>query len=279
MNPASGGRPACGSVRAVQHSVFYEPSGPGTFTATSATVGPWNADSQHGGPPSALAAHAIENCQPDPAQRLASVAVDILRPVPIGKLTVRSRVVRPGRRVALVEAVLEAGGQELLRARGWRIAIAAAPELPGGAPARMPAIPEPEPTPATPYPGAPAGGYMSAMDWRYVAGGGLDTPGPSVTWVRPRIPLLPGEELSPMCRALLIADSGNGLSAVLDPGKFLFINVDLQVSLHRDPEGEWLLVDAATSVGPSGTGLASTTLSDPTGPCGRGAQTLLIAAR
>jgi hypothetical protein len=38
-----------------------------------------------------------------------------------------------------------------------------------------------------------------------------------------------------MCQALLVADSGSGISAVLDGAGFIFINVDLTVALTRDP--------------------------------------------
>jgi hypothetical protein len=259
------------------HNVFFEPAGTDAFVATPATAGPWSAQAQHGGPPSALAARALEAREPDDGQRLARVAVDILRPVPLGKITVRTRTVRPGRRVALLEAVLEADGQEVLHARGWRIAI------PGGLVPAITAgsVPPPVP-PAHPLPNFPGGhmtGYLQAIDWRYVAGGGFDTPGPAVVWARPKIPLIPDEEPSPMCRALLLADSGSGVSATLDPMRFLFINVDLTVILQRDPVGEWLLLDAATAIGEQGTGLAETTLSDVHSTCGTAVQTLLVAPR
>jgi hypothetical protein len=55
--------------------------------------------------------------------------------------------------------------------------------------------------------------------------------------------------------------------------------VDLTVVLQRDPEGEWLLLDAATSIGDQGTGAAETILSDAAGECGRALQTLLVAPR
>jgi len=102
-------------------SAFYEPAGQDTYVATAATAGPWSHDAQHGGPPSALAARALERYEPNERQRLARVAVDILRPIPIGKLSVRTRMVRPGRRITLAEAVVEADDQEVLHARGWRI--------------------------------------------------------------------------------------------------------------------------------------------------------------
>jgi Thioesterase-like superfamily len=258
------------------HSTFFEPAGTDSFVATPATAGPWSAHSQHGGPPSALAARALELHEPDEGQRLARVAVDILRPVPVGKITVRARIVRPGRRVALLEAVLEADGQEVLQVRGWRMAVPAGqgPSTPAGPP--PPPIPGEQPPPV--FPGGHTAGYLEAVDWRYVAGG-FDTPGPASVWARPRIPLIPGEEASPMCRALLLADSGSGVSAALNPVQFLFINVDLTLILPRDPVGEWLLLDAVTTIEGRGTGLAETSVSDVRGRCGTAVQTLLVAPR
>src|SRR5258708_26703460 len=93
------------------HTSFFEPAGPGSFHATQATAGPWSADAQHGGPPSALAARELERHQPADGMRLARVAVDILRPVPVAVLTARTRTVRAGKRVALLETVLESAGQ------------------------------------------------------------------------------------------------------------------------------------------------------------------------
>lgn len=254
--------------------------------ASPATAGPWSAESQHGGPPSALAARALQRHEPDDSQRLARVAVDILRPIPVAKVTVRTRTVRPGQRVALLEAIMEADGQEVLHARGWRIALSDS-EVP--APAADPSgalgagPPEPsEIPPEQPLPTFAEGhltGYLSAIDWRFVSGGHFGRPEPARVWARPRVPLIPGEETSPMGRALLIGDSGSGVSAILDPARYLFINVDLTAVLLRDPAGEWLLLDAATSLGEVGTGLAETIVSDADGPCGRVLQTLLIAPR
>jgi hypothetical protein len=262
---------------------FFEPAGTDrhSFVATPAAAGPWSAQSQHGGPPSALAARAMELHEPDPGQRLARVAVDILRPVPVGKVTLATRTVRPGRRVALLETVMEADGQEVLHARGWRIATPDAP-VPAVPPVGS-QTPPPPPEAAQPHQarlrGAHTAGYLEAVEWRYVSGAGFESLGPAVVWARPTIPLIPDEETFPMGRALLVADSGSGVSATLDARRFLFINVDLEVVLTRDPESEWLLLDAATTIGEQGTGLAETKISDTRGPCGIATQTLLVAPR
>jgi hypothetical protein len=69
------------------------------------------------------------------------------------------------------------------------------------------------------------------------------------------------------------------VGAVLDPAQFIFINVDLTVVLPRDPAGEWLLLEAATTTSTQGTGMAETALSDVSGRCGTALQTLLVAPR
>jgi len=259
------------------HSVFYEPAGAGTFVATPATAGPWTSRAQHGGPPSALAARAFELHEADAGQRLARVTVDIMRPVPVGKIALQVRTVRPGRRVTLLEAVIKSDDQEVLHARGWRIA------RPDG---EVPAIGTAGKTPAIPPAAGPpdfgrahTAGYMSAIEWRFVSGAGFREHAAGSAWTRARIPLLPGEQPSPMCRALLVADSGSGVGAALDPAKFEYINVDLTVVLARDPVGEWLLLESATTIGAEGTGLAESILSDTSGRCGRAMQTLLVAPR
>jgi Thioesterase-like superfamily len=149
---------------------FYEPAGQDSYVATPATVGPWAPDAQHGGPPSALAARALERHEPDERQRLARVAVDILRPVPVGKVSIRTRTIRPGRRVTLVEAIMEADGLEVLHARGWRIErpAGAVPEIADGGP------PAPVPAAGSGFPPLifrrEQHGYLASIEWRFVPG-------------------------------------------------------------------------------------------------------------
>jgi len=255
---------------------FFEAGGPHRYLATQATQGPWVPGAQHGGPPSALAARELELHEPDANMRLARVAVDILRPVPVGVLTATTRTIRPGKRVALLETILQSDGRDVLIARGWRTALmpdSPAVSISGEAPGEPP---ETEQPPV--FPGAEMDGYLTHIEWRFSAGGFAE-PGPCTAWGRPRVPLLPGEDFSPMARSLLLADSGNGLSMVLDPRAYLFVNVDLTVLLHRDPAGEWLRLDSVSSMGPTGTGLAETQLADTSGVVGTGVQTLLISPR
>ncbi|MBY8883158.1 thioesterase family protein, partial [Streptomyces sp. PLK6-54] len=122
-------------------------------------------------------------------------------------------------------------------------------------------------------------GYIAAMEWRFAQGSGFDTPGPGVAWARQRIPLVAGEEDSPLTRALTLADSNWAIASELDFVRRLVINTDITVALHRDPVGEWLCLTSATAASPGGSGLASGRLDDRLGDCGRVVQTLLVAER
>jgi hypothetical protein len=256
---------------------FYERDGD-RLVATELTRGPWDPGAQHAGPPSALIAREVEGLEDSDAFQVGRLTFEILRPVPIGPVEVEARVVRPGKRVQLVEAVMRNGEEELITARGWRIRRAAL-ELPAGITdlGEPPPGPEEGSVPEFFRTGQDAG-YHTAMEWRSLSGGFLE-PGPARFWMRQRCALVEGEEPSPLQRTLVIADVGNGISAVLNPLEYLFINVDLTVHLERMPEGEWVLVDAVTRPRPNGVGSAESELSDREGRIGRAVQTLLFARR
>ena len=264
------------------------------YAPTELTRGPWDPDSQHAGPPAALIGREIEGLAGGAGRRVGRITFEILRPVPIAPLRVEARVARPGRSVELIEAsLLEADGEELIRARAWRLRSAAL-ELPGrlssedgpGLIGSSPSTLRPGFVPPGPEESAPGRfpetgqevGYHTAMEYRF-ASGDFAEPGPAIAWMRMRHPLVAGEETTPLQRVLVAADSGNGVSATLDWSRFLFINVDLTVHLSRLPAGEWVCLDAITIPEPSGIGIADTALYDERGPIGRAAQTLLVDER
>jgi len=198
--------------------------------------------------------------------------------VPIGAVRVEAELVRPGRSVQMIEATLSNDEGELMRARAWRIRSGEI-EIPDDV-VTMPAPPPGPETGGTPefFETAQSVGYHTAMEWRSV-NGGFREPGPATVWMRMGCELVAGEEPSPLQRTLVAADVGNGISAVLDWRRYVFINVDLSVYLERLPEGEWICVDALTLPQPNGIGTAESVLSDERGRIGRAAQALLISER
>ncbi len=258
---------------------FYEVDGE-LMVPSELTRGPWDPDAQHAGPPTALLGRALA-ALPTPdgvPMRIAKVSFEILRAVPIAPLRVDARIVRDGRRVGLLEASLFAGDDELIRASAWRIREQ---EIELG---NVPAAPEP-PTHTHAdarhedfFPTGSEIGYHTAVEYLFIAGAFLE-PGPATVWMRSTVPLVAGEAISPLERVLVVADSGNGVSAVLNWQRFVFINVDLTVHLHRYPVGEWVLLEAQTTPQRDGIGFAEAQLSDEQGRIGRSAQSLMIGPR
>jgi Acyl-CoA thioesterase C-terminal domain/Acyl-CoA thioesterase N-terminal domain len=263
---------------------FYEPDGD-LYVATELTRGPWDPDAQHAGPPSALVGREIERLgggriggeDGSPAQ-VGRITYELVRPVPIGGLRVEAEVVRPGRRVEMVEATLaDHDGAPVMRARAWRLRTQEVSfERPAGFPEAPPGPEQGEP--GTFFPTGYDVGYHSAMEYRFTEGAFMEA-GPATVWMRMGVPLLPGEEPTPLQRVLAAADSGNGVSAALDWRRYLFINVDLTVHLHRMPRGEWVCLDAVTLPEANGVGMADAALYDEEGAIGRAVQTLLIDER
>ncbi|MFC7218355.1 thioesterase family protein [Streptomyces polyrhachis] len=257
---------------------FYERVGDGRFLSSAYTAGPWSPDAQHAGPPAALLALAVdEHPQRRPDFRIARMSYEILRPVPVAPLTVRTRVLRAGRSTELVEAALAPeGGGEVMRATGLLVKTS-----PGSVPEVRPAPEVPGPDDAFDrgfFPIPWEQGYHTAVELRFAAGSVLET-GPATGWFRMRVPLVLGEEIAPLSRVLVAADSGNGISSVVDFDRYLFVNTDLTVNVDRHPQGEWVCLDARTTVDAAGIGLAQAALHDEKGPLGRSSQTLYVAPR
>jgi hypothetical protein len=254
---------------------FYVPLGDDRWQATVHTTGPWDSRAQHGGPPSALLSRAMQRVHPREDMMMTRFTCEILRPIPVGEITVTARRARPGLTVELLEATVSSCGREVARATAWRVQRTTAAPV-------APRHPAPPPLPAKPeLTGPPPGwvdGYMSAIDIR-AARGSLTTPGPGAFWGKMLFPLVPDEEPSPLERTLVIADSGNGASLEIDVARWHSVNTELTVHLHREPAGEWICLDAQTTLSSGGTGIATSVLSDLDGPIGVGAQALLITPR
>lgn len=248
----------------------------GHLVATELTRGPWDQGAQHGGPPAALVMGALERLPAPDGLQFARVTCELMRPVPIGPLELSAEVVRPGRRVQLLEASLRVpGGAEVLRARALQIRraeAAAQPTSPGGAP--------PAPARARGNDLVPRFRPMFAPDGievRFVSGrfGGGD----ATAWFRLRQPVVAGEAPSPLQRLLAAADFGNGISSPLSWDEYTFINPDLTVYIERPPVGEWICLEAQMRVAPRGIGMAESVLYDQDGRVGRAIQALLVAPR
>jgi hypothetical protein len=267
---------------------LYELRDGGVF-ATAYTRGPWDPQHQHGGAPAALMVRAFEQLDDNGGTLVISrVSYELVKPVPLGNLVVTAEVVRPGRRVQVLEGSIRTpDGTEVLKARAQRVLRApvsaggelsverGAAEAAGGAVAPPPNWSTAEPSgfgaEQTMFPG-------DGMEIRFVEGA-FFAAGPASAWFRLRVPVIAGETPSPLQRVAAACDYPNGISAELDWSRYVFINPDLTLYLEREPVGEWIALRAATRVLASGAGVAQAVLYDEQGRIGRSLQSLYVAER
>lgn len=258
-------------------AAFYFPDGP-RLLSTELTRGPWSNDHQHGGPPSALLGRAVQTWGDDAAEfAVVRVTVELLRPVPIGPLEVVVEPPRAARKAQRLTARLLSEGTEVARAFCLRVRTSPL-DLPPARVAAHPPFGDPLALPGFVFPFFRHDvGYHTAVDIR-IARGEWGR-GAAAAWMRLRVPLVAGEETTPLGRVLVVADAANGICPALPTEQFTFINPDLTVSLFRAPVGEWIGLDSRSLVVPAGTGLVTCGLVDGAGEIGHVLQSLVVDRR
>jgi hypothetical protein len=259
-----------------QEAAFYAQVTSSLFRALPATTGPWDRTQQHGGPPVALLGRALERLGGPAGSRIARIAFDFYGPVPVGLVSVETAVLRPGRKLQISEATLRTAGRVVLRATAAH-ALAEA--------GRSPAVDQPFDVPPLPaaetrlvFPGIERFEYADAIEWR-VARGDLGKPGPATVWTRCRMPIVRDSALTGLERLLAVVDAANGISAELPISGWMFVPIDLMVTLLRLPDAEWLGMSSRSTIAADGIGATETVLFDAKGPLGRALQTLYVAPR
>ena len=257
------------------------------FTATPLTSSPWGEGFQHGSPPAALVSILLEagahNAGLDLEEgRFSRMTVDILGAVPLGKLLGHTMVIRPGRRISLLECVVtDESGREFIRGRGWWLK-----ETDTSAIERVVAddIPGPENgEPATDWLKHWASGYIDSIEVIRVPLPEREhdnaEANPNCYWTRSAYPTVAGQEESAWTRLMKTADIANGLNMhLLDIKEWTYMNVDMSVYLHRMPVGEWTGIVAEHNYGPDGIGTTIARIYDTSGPIGTINQAIMLAS-
>jgi Thioesterase-like superfamily len=255
---------------------FYHRTAGATFEATDATTSPWDQCFQHAGPPLALIARIVDERFANDAMRMGRVTLDIFGPIPKVDLTIETQVLRPGKRIELIEARLRSGGKDVLVASVWRFAVLRGVELPASVRSATRAGPPGPEARIEMWDGS--NGYFRAFEWRAERGSPREF-GPAAVWCRTDLPLITGEPPVPRDTLLALADSANGVSLELPLESWLSIPASVTLTLARDPVGEWVSLDANTLIGPDGRGLTTGILGDRDGVAGNIVQALLVSPR
>jgi hypothetical protein len=249
----------------------------GTWMPSEYARGPWSPNELHGGAPAALLARAVENLEPGGDMLVTRLTYEFFGAVPLAPFQLSTELVKPGRRVQIVQGTITADGREVVRVRAMRIRRAEDGIQAG------PAGDEPLPPPGE---GEVLGrwhgvqGEMfhpSSMEIRLVGGAGGT--GAAKAWLRLARPIVAGEAPTGLQRLAAAADFGNGLSFVVPFDEALFVNTDLTVVAHREPVGEWIGLDARSDLDRAGVGQAVSILHDERGRIGAAAQSLYVERR
>lgn len=253
-----------------------------TYNASVNTRGPWDEGAQHGGPPSALLLHTMQEevaHQVDGDFAVARLTTEFLRPVPIAPLTVRTQVERAGRTAIRMAATLLTD-REVMTASAIFLRLDPAVAPPSVRPPDYTDAPWPDPKPLEPFEFpffTTDEGYHRAIEVRLV-----DLPWgatPIRVWARPKIPLVDGEHTSPEANVVILADAESGMGPPVDPFTHTYANPDLTVYFARRPKIGFVGLDIRSSVGDAGVGLSEASLRDAHGIFGRSAQSLVVRPR
>lgn len=251
---------------------YFERLDDGRFRATDQVGGAWELSEQHIASALGLLVHCVEldrDRRRDDGLQLVRISYDILGTVPVAEVDVRVSVVRPGRTIELIEAVLSHAGRSVVVLRAWLLqgndtaALAGTP---------LPSIPAPGDVPGWDPGSVWPGGFIKSVEVRR----NHDEPGRGRFWVRTDVPLVSGEPVSAVARLCGLLDIANGMAVRVDPRDVAFPNVDLTAHFFRVPQGVWLGCDTSVSFGTSGLGLTSSVLHDEQGPFGTLAQALTV---
>jgi acyl-CoA thioesterase len=253
---------------------FFVTDGKG-YVPTRLARGPWG-PSLSGNYIGGLLGRAVEHEVDDADLQPARLTVDLLRPVALHPVQVHSSVIRDGRRLRLVDAMMTQN--DVLVARASALFLRRSEHTADTvwtSPVTMPAVPAESVVLADDVPmvfhsfgrdpvtGSPGVGIK---EWQHH--------GQKFAWMRETKFLVDDEPLSPFTRAVMAGDVTSSLTHWGTEG-LQFINADYTITLSRLPEGVYIGLASVTHYGHAGVATGVATLFDETGPIGSGMATAL----
>lgn len=228
--------------------------------------GPWDPGFQFGGAAAAVMAYAVLRTPTLVPQRICRLTYDLLRPVPLAPLHVRSRIYREGKKIQIVEVTLTHDGTEVVKCTALRVrtaslgAYAAATGAPAGPP--------------------PAGDTGTLRDWWKFG----EPPGQAYgvqihfpfgqrddgrlfnepAWLRQSKPIIAGQDNDPMLTLAFAADFANGVGHPRDVN-VRGPNTDITINIVREPVTDWLRIHGTGWTSPDGIGQSTVDYSDELG--------------
>jgi len=241
-------------------TAIFKPEGH-LFRATEQAGGPWSPDMLQGSATTGLMTRDVARLAAESGFVVRRLTFDLWRPAGLRLFRTVTELLRDGRKAKTLQVRLMDGETEIGRCTALLTAPSAeSPRDPFAKPAAVDKAPEAgSPPPAFVQKWSR---YFQNVSVRLIEGA-LEKPGPAAAWMRLDALLVEGE---PLIQAVQAADFASGVAQIVDMRDWTFINPEISLYFFRPPEGEWILIRAATRVGANGAGLTSATLSDRNGP-------------
>lgn len=233
--------------------------------------GAWNPHEQHMAPASGIIAAELEQFAPREDMRIGRISYDIYGLISFGEFCIETRVIRPGKTIELIEAKMIANQKTCIVAQAWRMHTYDSGTIAG---LEDQSVRRPEQlsrwTGLEKWPG----GYIQSVEARADPEHRL---GKGVVWLNTEKAMVEGQVTSDFVHLMGMVDTANGIVSRQDKQfEWAFPNLDLQVHLHRYPQGRWLGLESIQQYGADGIGLTSSVLHDELGPFGRSEQILTL---
>jgi hypothetical protein len=244
------------------------------FVPTRAGIGPWTATSLHGRLIIGLLGAEIERQYRTPEYMPARLTVDMYRLPDLSPVEVRTRVVKDGYRIKVVDAEFISGGESAGRATCQLLRKTENP--PGNV-----WVPEPwdVPRPDEITPPEDQRGAMGGM-WKVkpISGAFGQRGMPRRIWMAEVRELVEGEPFTPFARVATAADFVSPFANSGDQG-LGYINSDATIYLHREPVSDWIGFDVKHHGATAGVSVAECWLYDEAGGIGFASCTALAQKR
>jgi acyl-CoA thioesterase len=252
---------------AIMPEAFFTVDGD-SYLPGAMTRGPWGA-AMGGQIVGGLLAWGIEQSGIEPDLQPARTTVDLLRPVLLEAVQIRTSVQREGRRIKLVDGALVQNGNTVARASVLFLRRGDHPEGEvWSAPLEMPPLPANSEGFPTDMPfliweyGATAAGSpgITAGEWE-------QSHSQKFAWTRIFRPMVQGHPLTPFTRLAFVGDITSSLTH-WGTGGLRYINADYTVTASRLPDDEYLGLAAQSHYATAGVATGAATLFDRHGPIG-----------
>src|SRR6202045_2339374 len=232
------------------------------FIPTPAANGPWDPKSLHGRVIIGLLAFVIEQRHGADDFVPDRLTVDMFRLTGFPPIEVKTRIVRDGLRIRVVEADFFSGGAAMARASCQLLRKTESPQGTVWSPPNWD-VPAPADIAA---PADPRLGMHGKWTIRPIVGA-MGTVGPRRLWMSEGRDLVEGEPLTPFVRVAVAADFASPFANAGDQG-LGYINSDVTLYLHRLPVKEWIGFEVVNHHATDGIAIGECFLYDQQGPTG-----------